>query len=362
MIKKFKKIIIATGGTGGHIFPAVSLANHFLEQKINVEIVSDRRGLRYLENFRGLKITEINSSTIFSKNFINKLFSLFNIFFAFLRSLFFLIIKRPKLVFGMGGYASFPICLASILLGVPFIIYENNLFIGKANRYLLPFAKKIFVSYGELEGISEKYKNKMCVIGNIIRKEILNYEASRNIHKEEKKLKILILGGSQAAKIFAEKLPDVFKRCKESNMSFEVFQQCLPEQNDFLTSYYQKLKIKFEIFNFTTDILKYFAKSNLVITRSGSSMLAELVNVKIPFISVPLPTSAENHQLKNAIYYSEKEYSYLVEERDLNANLFALIKKLSENMSLLDKIIHKQRQYSDKSVYKNIEEQINQLI
>ena len=61
MIKKFKKIIIATGGTGGHIFPAVSLANHFLEQKINVEIVSDRRGLRYLENFRGLKITEINS-------------------------------------------------------------------------------------------------------------------------------------------------------------------------------------------------------------------------------------------------------------------------------------------------------------
>ena len=77
---------------------------------------------------------------------------------------------------------------------------------------------------------------------------------------------------------------------------------------------------------------------------------------------MPLPTSAENHQLKNAIYYSEKEYSYLVEERDLNVNLFALIKKLSENMSLLDKIIHKQRQYSDKSVYKNIEEQINQLI
>ena len=279
MIKKFKKIIIATGGTGGHIFPAVSLANHFLEQKINVEIVSDRRGLRYLENFRGLKITEINSSTIFSKNFINKLFSLFNIFFAFLRSLFFLIIKRPKLVFGMGGYASFPICLASILLGVPFIIYENNLFIGKANRYLLRL-QKIFVSYGELEGISEKYKNKMCVIGNIIRKEILNFEASRNIHKEEKKLKILILVEAKLQRYLLKNYQTCLKDAR-SNMSFEVFQQCLPEQNDFLTSYYQKLKIKFEIFNFTTDILKYFAKSNLVITRSGSSMLAELVNVKI---------------------------------------------------------------------------------
>ena len=168
------------------IFFLQSLANHFLEQKIHVEIVSDRRGLRYLENFRGLKITEINSSTIFSKNFINKLFSLFNIFFAFLRSLFFLIIKRPKLVFGMGGYASFPICLASILLGVPFIIYENNLFIGKQIDIYSRLQKKYLFRMANLKVFLKKYKNKMCVIGNIIRKEILNYEASRNIHKEEK--------------------------------------------------------------------------------------------------------------------------------------------------------------------------------
>ena len=91
-------------------------------------------------------------------------------------------------------------------------------------------------------------------------------------------------------------------------------------------------------------------------------MLAELINAKIPFISVPLPSSADDHQLKNAIYYQKNGYSYLIEEKDLNKKLFELIKKISENKSLLNQIISKQRQYSDKSVYKNIDKQINKII
>ena len=83
---------------------------------------------------------------------------------------------------------------------------------------------------------------------------------------------------------------------------------------------------------------------------------------KIPFISVPLPSSADNHQLKNAIYYEKNGYSYLIEERDLNTKLFQLIKKISENRSLLSEIVKKQRQYSDKSVYENIDKEINKMI
>ena len=91
-------------------------------------------------------------------------------------------------------------------------------------------------------------------------------------------------------------------------------------------------------------------------------MLAELINVKIPFISVPLPSSADDHQLKNAIYYQKNGYSYLIEEKDLNTKLFLLIKKISEDISLLSQIIMKQRQHSDKSVYDNIDKQINKII
>jgi UDP-N-acetylglucosamine--N-acetylmuramyl-(pentapeptide) pyrophosphoryl-undecaprenol N-acetylglucosamine transferase len=108
--------------------------------------------------------------------------------------------------------------------------------------------------------------------------------------------------------------------------------------------------------------LEFFTKVDLAITRSGSSVLAELINAKIPFVSVPLPTSADDHQLKNAIYYEKNGYSYLIEEKDLNNNLFNLIKKINEDDTLLKQIISKQKQYSDKSVYENIDKQISKII
>ena len=357
-----KRIIIATGGTGGHVFPAYSLAKHFLADKVNVELISDKRGMKYLKNYRDLKITQITSTTILKNNIFQLLFSSLIIFYSIFRSFIFLLFNRPNLVFGMGGYSSFPVCIAAKMLKIPFIIYENNLHIGKANRYLLPYAKKIFVSHKELEGISEKYQKKMCEIGNIIRKEILNFQVKQNPYHYDKKLKILVLGGSQAAKIFADKLPEIFKECKEGEMELKISQQCLPEQNEFLTSFYKNLNIDFEIFNFSDNISEYFSQTDMAITRSGSSMLAELVNAKIPFISVPLPTSADNHQLKNAIYYEKNEYSYLIEEKDLSEKLFKLIKLIHEDRSLLDRIIRKQRQYSDKSVYENIDKEINRII
>ncbi len=362
MNKKQKKIIIATGGTGGHVFPAYSLAKHFIDKKIDVQIVSDKRGLRYLKDYNGLKIVEINTSTIFKKNIFLSLISMLIIFYSIIKSFIFLLTNRPNLVFGMGGYSSFPVCIAAKILRIPFVIYESNLYIGKANKYLLPFAEKIFVSNKEVKGISQKFLNKVLEIGNIIRKEILDFQLNSDFIQKEGKLRILVLGGSQAAKIFGEKLTEIFKECHETKIPLKIYQQCLPDQNDYLTSFYKNLNIDFEIFNFTENILNYFSKIDLAITRSGSSMLAELVNAKVPFIAVPLPSSADDHQLKNAIYYEKKGYGYLIEEKDLNLKLFQLIKKISKDLSLLSLMTSKQREYSDKSVYKNIDEQINTMI
>ena len=113
----------------------------------------------------------------------------------------------------MGGYSSFPVCIAAFILRIKFIIYENNLIIGKANKYLLPFTEKILVSYKELEGIHEKYNNKIIEVGNILREEIINSNVKEN---EIEKLKILVLGGSQGAKVFAEELPAIFEKLKSS--------------------------------------------------------------------------------------------------------------------------------------------------
>ena len=142
----------------------------------------------------------------------------------------------------------------------------------------------------------------------------------------------------------------------------KIYQQCTSDQNDYLASFYKKSNIDFEIFNFSNNILEYFSKVNLAITRSGASMSAELLNARIPFISVPLPTSADNHQLENAIYYKKNQYSYLIEEKNLNEKLFNLIKLIHGDSSLLNQLTINQNKYSDKFVYERIEKELDKII
>ena len=352
-----KEIIIATGGTGGHIFPAISLADNLNKNGFGTIITTDKRGLKFIDDKHVHKTFIINSSTLSKKNI---LISICKVIFAIFYSLFFLIKKKPKFIFGMGGYASFPVCFAGMILRIPFIIYENNLLIGKANRYLAPFAKKIFVSYKDIQGISEKYKSKITITGNILRENILNYS---KVEKNEtsNKLNLLVLGGSQAAKIFAEKLPDIFIKCKANNINLKIYQQCLSEQKLNLQKKYDDNNINCELFNFTFDIIKYYNLVNLVITRSGSSALAEVLNCKIPIISIPLSSSSENHQFKNAQYFSEKGFGIMLEEKDLNNGLFNLLQSIHNDKSMLKSIEENQKKHSDKNVFVIIKKEITKL-
>ena len=361
-MKTFKnnKILIATGGTGGHVFPALSLAKNLIKNNHDVEIVTDQRGFKYLEKYKDLKLIINNSTTIFKKNIINLIFSIFVIFFSYIKSLFILYKAKPSLVFGMGSHAAFPFCLAAKTLNIPFVIYENNLLLGKSNRYLIPLATKVFTAYKEVEGIKEKFKHKIITTGNIIREEILNFRSiKKNFSKE---LNILILGGSQAAKSFGEFFPIIFKRCIDENIKVKVFQQCTESQNKKLSNEYENLKIDYELFNFTNNILEYFSKVELVITRAGSSVTAELINCKIPFISIPYPYSADAHQDKNAAYFEKKGYSFSIKEKEINKELFPLIKLIYSDKEILNKLIEKQKKHSDAGVFFKINNEIKDLI
>jgi len=261
----------------------------------------------------------------------------------------------------MGGYSSFPICIAASILRIKFVIYENNLIIGKANKYLLPFTKKVFVSYKELEGIPRKYNYKIVEVGNILREEILKSKLNDQKNKFDS-VKILVLGGSQGAKIFAEKLPYIFEQLKNNEIPIRIYQQCQKKQNDQLSEFYKKAKINYEIFNFTNRITNYYSKVNLVITRSGASALGELINFNIPFITIPLPTSADNHQYKNAEFYSKKGYGYLIEEKDIKIKLYNLVELFFNNKSLKDNIVFKQKQHSDKDFFDKLYIQLERLL
>ena len=357
MTNENKNIIIATGGTGGHIFPAVSLANYLNKIGFISSITTDKRGLKFIDEKIFKNVTLIDSSPFYKKQ---KIISILKILLSIFNSLIFIFRTKPKFIFGMGGYASFPICFAGVLLRIPFIIYENNLLIGKTNRYLAPFAKKIFVSYEDIEGINSKYKNKVVVTGNILRENILKHSKTKENEINEN-LNILVLGGSQAAKIFAEILPEIFIELKNNNIDFKIYQQCLEDQKKELQIKYEKNNISYELFSFTFDILKYYNYSNLVITRAGSSALAELLNCEIPIISIPLASSSENHQFKNAQYFMKKGLGVMIEEKNIKNKLFDLIQSIYKDKSELNLIRENQKKHSDKNVFELVKQEIKKL-
>ena len=169
------------------------------------------------------------------------------------------------------------------------------------------------------------------------------------------------MGGSQAAKVFAETLPDVFIKCKKNNINFKIYQQCLSEQEIDLKKKYDNNNISYELFNFTFDIVKYYNLTNLVITRAGSSALAELLNCKIPIISIPLASSSENHQFKNAQYFSDKGFGIMLEEKDINNGLFKLLQSIHSDKSMLKSIKTNQKKHSDKNVFAIIRKEITKI-
>jgi len=225
----------------------------------------------------------------------------------------------------------------------------------------LPFSYKIFVSYLSLEGIKKKYESKIIEIGNIVREEIINFNQKKNNLNGEK-INILILGGSQAAKSFAEILPKIFEKCLKEKIKLKIYQQCLLSQNNELDKKYKSLNIEFELFNFSYNLLHYFSRIDLAITRSGSSMLAELLNCRVPFITIPFPYAADNHQMKNAKYFEKKGYSFLIQENEIEKKLFSLIKSIHKDKDLLNQMKEKQNNHSDKLVFEKINNIIKELI
>ena len=175
------------------------------------------------------------------------------------------------------------------------------------------------MSYRDVKGFRDKYYKKVSYVGNIIREKILNFKTQ---NRSQKKICILILGGSQAAKIFAEKIPRIIKLSKSRKIEIKIFQQCLINQNKYLKTFYKKNKFNFKLFNFDKNILNYYKKANLVITRSGSSVLAELIHCQIPFIAIPLESSADNHQLVNASYFKKRACVIYLENMKSIKNYF----------------------------------------
>jgi len=357
-----KKIIFSAGGTGGHIFPAINLMKHFYEKGYNVVLVTDKRGNNFLNKNSKFKSYELRAGTPTSKNLLGKIISLIIIFFSILKSIGILKKERADLIIGFGGYVSFPTSFASKFFNIPLVIYEPNIAIGRANKYLLSIAKKIFLGKDIKGKFSEKYKVKVDVVGSIIDKNIVNNLKFKKKNKKEN-FSILVLGGSQGAKIFGEIVPSVINLIIQKGYKIQINQQCIGNQKDSIINFYKAKSIKNYVFEFEKNILDLISSTDLAITRCGASATAELVYTATPFIAVPIPNSIDNHQYLNAKYYADKGYCWMLEQKNFNEkNLFNLLTEIIKDKKKLEnKYENMKKDYTD-NVYNVIETKIREII
>ncbi len=357
-----KKIIFSAGGTGGHILPAINLMKHFFDKGYKVLLVTDSRGNNFIKNYSKFKSYILKAGTPTNKNFFKKFLSFLIIFYSIIRSVIILKKEKPDLIFGFGGYVSFPISFASKFFNLPLIIYEYNVVLGRTNKYLSSFSKKILVAKKITQNLPEKYKNKTYEVGSILDKNIINYSTYEK-YNNKKNFSILVLGGSQGAEIFGTIIPPVIKMIKDEGYTIEINQQCIRSQKKGLVDYYEKNNIKSYIFEFDKDILKLILSSSLAVTRCGASTMAELVHTLTPFIAVPIPHSIDNHQYLNGKYYKDNGCCWLLQQDNFNAeNLYNLIIETIKNKNKLKNIRENMKKNYNKNTYSDIENIIKEYI
>ncbi len=323
-----KKILISTGGSGGHVIPATILYSHLLKKK-DVFISTDNRGYRYL-NKDIHKILIIDTPKL-------KLLSLplnfFKILFLSIKTFFFLKKEKINQLISTGGYMSLPLILAGKFLNLKIYLFEPNLVLGRANKFFLSSCEKIFCYTDQIKNFPFKFKYKRVIIHPLVRDEFYKIKKSKI---NNGKFCLLIVGGSQGASIFDKNLKNSILNISKK-FSIKIIQQTHPKNIFSLKEFYTSNNIENEIFNYEENFIKKIANADLCITRAGASTLAELSILNIPFIAVPLPNSKDNHQFENANFYLKNDCCWILEQNFFDERIEQLIIRIIQNKSDFDK-------------------------
>ncbi|MFN7038528.1 MAG: undecaprenyldiphospho-muramoylpentapeptide beta-N-acetylglucosaminyltransferase [Alphaproteobacteria bacterium] len=304
-------LILAAGGTGGHIFPAQALAEELAKKNYTPILITDKRYLRYASQSQNPKKEFITAGTPYARG-AKKLLSLSLILGGVIKSIFLLKKYKPKAVIGFGGYPAFPTLYAAKLLKIPIIIHEQNSALGRVNKYFIKIAKAIAISFEPTAGLNDVEKEKVILTGNPVRKAIL--AISKNPYPEiTDRLNILVIGGSQGASIFSEVVPNALASLpQEMQTKIKITQQCIVEDIEKVRSIYQKTDLDVELAAFFNDMHLKLKEAHLVISRSGASTISELQVAARPAIIVPIPYSFDNHQMHNARSFVANETGWII--------------------------------------------------
>jgi UDP-N-acetylglucosamine--N-acetylmuramyl-(pentapeptide) pyrophosphoryl-undecaprenol N-acetylglucosamine transferase len=320
-----KKIVITTGGTGGHIFPAISTAKYLMEQNCNLYLLTDSRGVKWSD--KNIPIYNVPSSQISGTGITGKSKAGFKITYGFFKARKHLKNIKPDAIVGFGGYASFPVVFAGYMLKIPIILHEQNAYAGRANRMLSRFAKIVATAFPKTLAL----KAKTIHTGNPIRTEIK--ALYKNIYlRNNDNINVLVTGGSQGAKIFGEVIPSALLKYKDK---MTITHQTRPEQLEEIKTFYKKHNMNASVKTFIANMSDVLKETHLAICRSGAGTVMENSCAGIPTIYVPYKYAANNHQYYNAKSIADAGGGIIINQDDFSQQA---LQKVIDSIIVKDKL------------------------
>lgn len=310
-----KRIVLSAGGTGGHVFPAQSLAHQLSSQGYKVFIFSDGRGHQFNDSsFAMIKIPASQLQGSVSK----KLKSSLKLMTGVGSALYHLRRIKPHCVVGFGGYASFPTMMAATMLRLPTIIHQADAYFGRTNRLLAPFIKRIATSFPHVENLPPVYKDKVSFTGLPVRPDI--QPAPYKPSMDNDPFHLLVIGGSQGAKIFGEIIPHAVQLLEpEVQKRLCITQQCRAESLEHTQALYKKTQAQVELAPFLDQMGARYKKAHFIITRAGASSVVEAALVGRPALFIPYPYAMDNHQFYNSQQAVHVEGGWVIKEKELTS-------------------------------------------
>jgi UDP-N-acetylglucosamine--N-acetylmuramyl-(pentapeptide) pyrophosphoryl-undecaprenol N-acetylglucosamine transferase len=291
-------ILLAAGGTGGHVFPAEALAAELLRRGHRVGLVTDTRGKGFGQNLPELPLYRISAGTPSGRSLVGKVMSLFEIAHGVVSSLTLLGLTRPVAVVGFGGYPALPLLLAARIRRIPIVVHEQNAVLGRVNRLVARFAARIATSFPATHFLPEQAA--VTVTGNPVRPAILA-AADVPYTAPDQALRVLVMGGSQGARVLSDTVPAALGQLSpDLRKRLRVVQQCRPEDLDRVRAVYAASGIQAETAIFFNDVAQRLAVAHLVVSRSGASSTAEIAVIGRPSLLVPYAHAMDDHQTANA--------------------------------------------------------------
>jgi len=314
-------VIIAGGGTGGHLFPGIAIAQAFAAQdpRNRIVFVSTGNALeKSILSRKGFELRQIRVEGFMQRGFVDQVKALLKIPVGIFQSIRIIRKFRPGLVMGVGGYAAGPVAAAAWLLGVKVVLHEQNLLPGLTNRMLAGIADRIYVSFENPPAIFSPAKTK--VTGNPVRSEILR-TAGRERDKGQA-FTVLVIGGSQGAHSINMAVADALRHIPDPGRFFFIHQTGAKDL-DRVTQAYQENGVPGKVRAFFSDMAEPYMLADLIVCRAGATTVAEVTALGKAVIFIPFPFAAGNHQVLNARMLSDAGAAETIPEDDLDGRLLA---------------------------------------